>query len=372
VNKGKYKGFYNIVRNEAKKEATIHIYGIIGGFDWDTWSYINTADAFLKEFSEVEAEADVIHVRINSPGGNVHDGLAIYNALYNSKKTILTYNDGICYSMAALLMLAGEKSHSFQNCLFMTHNVISAVWGNAEEMRTEADVLDKYDQALGTAIENKLGISSEKVLELYLNYKDNYFTAKEAKDIGFYDNIIDRESAKVPEDVKNMSPQALLEHYAKMNFETGQQKPETNNKKPLTMSKAYPKIEGVLNLKFGEGEASNGILLTEEQADQVEARLDQIDVELETAKTDLQKEKDNLKAKNDAFNSAMDTINQILDLSGDEKITSMDAGMTAMVEKFNELGKNPGDQHTNVPSNEKDKDVMPDYVDLNCSIYQIK
>ncbi|WP_421811738.1 head maturation protease, ClpP-related [Flagellimonas sp.] len=368
MNKGKYKGFYNIVRNEAKKEATIHIYGIIGGFDWDTWSYINTADAFLREFAEVESEADVIHVRINSPGGNVHDGLAIYNALYNSKKTILTYNDGICYSMAALLMLAGEKSHSFKNCLFMTHNVISAVWGNAQEMRTEADVLDKYDQALGTAIESKLGISSEKVSELYLNYKDNYFTAQEAKDIGFYDDIIDRDSAKIPEDVKGMSPQALLEHYAKMNFETGPNKPKNNDKKPLTMSKAYPKIEGVLNLKFGEGEASNGILLTEEQADQVEARLDEVEGELTTANTELQTSRDNVQALNDANTAALETINNTLGLEGDEKVTSLADGMTAMVNKINELGNGPGDQHTRAGKKEE-ADAKHSYIDFDSPIY---
>lgn len=367
MKKGKYKGFYNIVRNEAKREATIHIYGIIGGFDWDTWSYVNTADTFLKEFAEVENEADIIHVRINSPGGNVHDGLAIYNALYNSEKTILTYNDGICYSMAALLMLAGNKSHSFKNCLFMTHNVISAVWGNAEEMRTEADVLDKYDEALGTAIENKLGVTPEKVKELYLNYKDNYFTAQEGYDIGFYDELIEKESGRVPDNVKTMSPQALLEHYAKMNFEPGQ-RPKSNHKKPLTMSKTYPKIESVIGMKFGEGESSNGILLEESQADQVEARLEQMEGDLETANTELQNSRDEATNLGDENTNALETINSMLGLEGDSRISTLEEGITAVQAKVKELGKNPGDNHTKIPENKKEG-KKHGYINFDSPIY---
>ena len=95
INKPKYKGFYNIVKNESKKEATIYIYGVIGGFDWETWTYENTADKFIKEFKDLEATSDLIKVKINSPGGNIHDGLPIYNVLNNSTVTVHTYVDGI-------------------------------------------------------------------------------------------------------------------------------------------------------------------------------------------------------------------------------------------------------------------------------------
>ena len=141
MNLNNYKGYYNIVSNEAKKEATIFIYGVIGGFDYEKWQFINTADSFLEDFKKVESEADTIHVKINSPGGNVWDGLAMFNAMNNSEKTIITYNDGICYSMAALLLLAGDKSVGNSNSLLMLHNVISAVWGNAQQMREEACLL---------------------------------------------------------------------------------------------------------------------------------------------------------------------------------------------------------------------------------------
>lgn len=134
------------------------------------------------------------------------------------------------------------------------------------------------------------------------------------------------------------------------------------------MSKAYPKIEGVLNLKFGEGEASNGILLTEEQADQVEARLDEVEGELTTANTELQTSRDNVQALNDANTAALETINNTLGLEGDEKVTSLADGMTAMVNKINELGNGPGAQHTRAGKKEE-ADAKHSYIDFDSPIY---
>tara|TARA_R110002167_G_scaffold364968_1_gene588345 strand:+ start:2759 stop:3841 length:1083 start_codon:yes stop_codon:yes gene_type:complete len=360
------------VKNEALKEATIYIYGVIGGFDWETWKFINTADTFLEEFKAVEDEADTIHVKINSPGGNVWDGLAIFNALNNSEKTIKTYNDGICYSMAALLMLAGDKSYANANSLFMVHNVISAVWGNAQEMREEADVLDKYDKALGTAIEAKLGVKSKEVLSNYLNYKDNYYTAEEAKNEGFYDVILENKSKNVPEDVEGMSPKDLIEHYAKMNFEPIQEPKKKQNKTPLTMSKVYPKIEATLNKKFDNGQSENGILLTENEADTVEARIDTLENGLQTAQDNaatLQTAADDAETANQTL---IDQVNTSLELEGDDQVTTVAGAITALENKITDLGKQPGDTHTRIKNNGEDNEVLPDYVDLNCSIYKLK
>lgn len=369
--KPNYQGYYNIVKDEATKEATIYIYGVIGGFDWDSWTFINTADSFLEDFKAVENEYDVINVKINSPGGNVWDGLAIFNALNNSEKTINTYNDGICYSMAALLMLAGDNSYANANSLFMIHNVISAVWGNASQMREEADVLDKYDSALGTAIESKLGISAEKVKSDYLNYKDNYLTASEAMEQGFYDKVLDNKSKNVPEDAASMSPRDLIEHYAKMNFKKEAPKKVSKTKKPLTMSKVYKKIEASLNKKFGEGEATNGILLTEAEADAIEAKLTEMEAgtaKAVQAKTDLQASIDTATTANEAFVAQANTE---LGLSGDAAVTDVIGAIEAYKAEITALNAKPGASHTTTKKKEEINEGMPAYVDLDCSIYQI-
>jgi len=368
LKKSKYSGYYNIVKNTADKEATIFIYGVIGGFDWEEWKFINTADTFLADFKAVEDEADVIHVKINSPGGNVWDGLAIFNALSNSKKTIKTYNDGICYSMGALLLLAGDSSYGNDNSLFMVHNVISAVWGNAQEMRDEAEVLDKYDVALGTAIENKLGIKASEVQSKFLNYKDNYYTSKEALDLGFYNEILKNKSTNVPDNVKDMSPKDLIEHYSKMNFETTEPEPKSNHKKPLKMSKSYPKIEAVLGKAFGEGEASNGVLLNEAEADQVEARISALETEAATAVTAKETVETSLANVVTESDALVAKANTILGLEGDAKLTGVKEAFDALDAKITALGKQPGATHTQT-SEEGDKPNPHAHMDFNTPFY---
>lgn len=140
------------------------------------------------------------------------------------------------------------------------------------------------------------------------------------------------------------------------------------DKDDTKMSKAYPKIESVLNLKFGEGESENGILLTEEQADQMEARLEKMEGDLQTANTDLQTSKDNATTLSDENTTALEAINTMLGLDGDSKISTLKEGMTAVQAKMNELGKNPGDDHTKTPENKKEG-KKHEYIDFNSPIY---
>ncbi len=141
-----------------------------------------------------------------------------------------------------------------------------------------------------------------------------------------------------------------------------------NKKDETKMSKSYPKIETALNREFGEGETSNGILLTEEEADTVEARMSELEGQLETANTDLQERRDNEQALNDANTSALETINSTLELKGDAKIDSIEKGMSAMVDKINELGQDPGGQHTKAAKKEEG-DAKHTYIDFKSPIY---
>lgn len=373
----KYKGFYNIVKDQSKREATILIYGVIGGFDWDSWTYINTSDKFVEEFKQVESEADIIHIRINSPGGNVHDGLPIYNTIKNSEKTIYTYVDGIAYSMASLIALAGDKVYGYSNSLFMVHNASTYFFGNANDIREEAKVLDKYDLALGSIIEEKLNISSEDVSEKFLNYKDNYFVGKEAKAEGFFDEIITSNTDGAPEDVKDMSPKDVFQHYAKMNFneETPSPVPDPkqNAKKTTKMNNKYNALEAVLNTTFEVDDTKNGVLLSEEEAGKVDSKISDLQTELQTV-TDAKKLVDDTISANTVKNTAIvDEVNTVLELEGDAKVTDVATAFTAMKNQIAELGKQPGETPTNLGENkQEDTEAMPEYVDLESSIYKIK
>lgn len=274
--KNTYKGYYNIVKSESTKEATIYIYGIIGGWDFEAWKPINTADKFVKDFKAIENDFPIIHVKINSPGGNVWDGLPIYNTLKNSTSEIRTYVDGIAYSMASLIALAGDKVYGYSNSMLMFHNGSTYAYGNAQAMRNEADTLEKYDEALSSIIEEKLGITSEEAKEKYLNFSDNYFVGKAGKEAGFFDEIITTSKADVPEDIANMSPTDLMKHYGALNHAPNPQ-PKTatpkNSNQNIMNKLNVPLIEAAIGSPFSEGESEHGILLTDVQAKAIEALL---------------------------------------------------------------------------------------------------
>tara|TARA_R110002096_G_C14661308_1_gene727997 strand:+ start:2648 stop:3796 length:1149 start_codon:yes stop_codon:yes gene_type:complete len=369
-----YKGFYNIVKNEAKREATILIYGVIGGFDWDSYSFINTSDKFVQEFKEVEAVADIIHIKINSPGGNVHDGLPIYNTIKNSKKTIYTYVDGIAYSMAALIALAGDKVYGNKNSLFMVHNASTYFFGNAQDIREEADVLDKYDSSLGSIIEDKLNLTEDQVKEKHLNYKDNYFTGKEALAEGFFDELLKTSgsgSNDVPTDIKNMSQKDVLDHYAKMNFEEAPKKVTPPQKQPAKTNKmntSLKNIEAVLDATFEADQTKEGILLNEQESTKLDAHLGTLVTDLETAKDAEATAKQSVTDMETANTSIIDEINTSLELEGDAKVTDVAGAIAAMKNKIEDLGEQPGETHTNLGADGK---LIPEnsQMDFNTPFY---
>ena len=106
------KKFFN-VQQTSENEVTIHIYGVIGLDEawWDEGTN-NVAFAIVTLIRDLEKQYGIIHIRINSPGGYIDDGLAIYNAIKYSVAETHTYNDGIVASMAGIIFVAGKVTHA--------------------------------------------------------------------------------------------------------------------------------------------------------------------------------------------------------------------------------------------------------------------
>src|SRR5690606_1969485 len=200
------KPFYEVTnKSPENKSVDILIYGSIPELDWDTWELKNSADKFVKDFKALEKDYDRINIRINSLGGSVYHGFPIFNVIASSKKDIHTYNDGIAASMGGVLLLAGKTVHSAKNGILMIHNALSWSIGHAGDLREVADMLDKYDGIIAQNFADKSGKSVDDIKAKFLNYKDHYLTADEAKEEGFVDIIEDYESEDAPpEDIVNM------------------------------------------------------------------------------------------------------------------------------------------------------------------------
>ena len=152
--KNQSKDWLRIVNQEGAREATIYIYDEI------SWFGILAEDVL----AQIQGlDVDTIHVRINSPGGSVFEGVAIANVLRAHSAKVVTYNDSLCASIATIIFLAGDERHVADNSLFMMHKPSSIVWGTAEEMRQEAEVLDMIEGTLTTTYENNSELSRDEI-----------------------------------------------------------------------------------------------------------------------------------------------------------------------------------------------------------------
>jgi ATP-dependent Clp endopeptidase proteolytic subunit ClpP len=169
--------------SDKADKAEVWIYEEIGEDFWTGGGV--TAKNFQKELSAIKAGQIDLH--INSPGGAVFDGITIYNLLRQHPANVTTYIDGIAASIASVIALAGDKIVMAENALYMIHNPSGMVMGTAADMRTFADTLDKVGGSMVTAYTGKTGKDVETIKALL--DAETWFTADEAKEMGFVDEI---------------------------------------------------------------------------------------------------------------------------------------------------------------------------------------
>ena len=173
-------------RMDAKgNEATVYIYDEIGWFGVE-------AAPFAKDLAEIKA--DTIHLRINSPGGSVFDGMAIYNSLKQHPAKIITHIDGLAASISSVIALAGDEVVMGEGAYLMIHSPWSTITGDAEDMRREADLLDKVAGSITELYQNKTGLESEEITDMMR--AETWFTGAEALANHFIDRVETSEKAK--------------------------------------------------------------------------------------------------------------------------------------------------------------------------------
>ena len=172
---------------EASKTDTaeILIYDEIGGFGIE-------AGKFVADLGEVSAKT--IKVRLNTPGGSVFDGVAIFNALRQHPARIEAHIDGLAASIGSIIALAADSVEMAKNAYFMIHNPWTLTIGDSAELRKTADLLDKIGGTLVQTYQDKTGASDEQVTAWMNN--ETWFTAQEALEAGFIDEITGDTTAK--------------------------------------------------------------------------------------------------------------------------------------------------------------------------------
>jgi len=159
--------------------AELSIYDEIG-------AYGVPAKAFIGELKALGDVTDLT-LRLNSPGGSVFDGIAIYNALKRHPANVTITVDGLAASIASVILCAGDKVIMPQNAMIMIHDPSAMVMGNAADMRSMADALDKMRDGLVSAYQDKTGHTPDEIIQWMA--EETWFDAEEALEIGFADQL---------------------------------------------------------------------------------------------------------------------------------------------------------------------------------------
>ena len=146
-----------------------------------------TAKNFVADLRKLKDQH--IHLRINSVGGSVVEGAAIYNALRRHKGGLTVHVDGLAASMASVIAMAGEEVLMAGNSMLMIHNPWSMTVGDADDLRKEADVLDKLKTTLVNAYVRKTGRERAEIEAMMDD--ETWLDATEAVAMNFADSIED-------------------------------------------------------------------------------------------------------------------------------------------------------------------------------------
>lgn len=165
--------------------ADIDIYGDIEKYPWlasDVSSY-----SLAKQLEMLDG-VNTINVHINSYGGDVAEGLAIYNALRRNPARVVTTCDGMACSIASVIMMAGDERIMADASLLMIHNAWLFASGDANELRKQADDLDVINNASKTAYLSRINIGEDQLSQMMDS--ETWITPEQALEMGFITSIM--------------------------------------------------------------------------------------------------------------------------------------------------------------------------------------
>ena len=186
----KNKNFFSLVKEE--QTATLNIYGDITSIPFEDFGEVSAVN--LSKQLEALGDVEQIDVHINSYGGEVAEGLAIYNALRRHKAKVTTYCDGFACSIASVIFMAGDERIMNESSLLMIHNAWTFAMGNSAELRKQADDLEKITQASVEAYKSHSSLSEEAIKNLMDN--ETWILPEEALSYGFATAVNKTENEK--------------------------------------------------------------------------------------------------------------------------------------------------------------------------------
>ena len=173
--------YLNILQTGGK--TTVLLYGDIGDGDKVESGRV------VSELMSVDGAGRQIDVRINSRGGDVFSGIAIYNTLRQMAADVTIYVDGMAASIAAIIALCGRKLIMSPWGKLMLHAVSGGAWGNASALRQSASLIEKLEGDLSGMIADRLGMKPDEVKTQYFDGTDHWIDAEDCVKMGLADGL---------------------------------------------------------------------------------------------------------------------------------------------------------------------------------------
>lgn len=232
------------IKIEAKgSDAEILIYDQIG-IDSRTGEGL-TAKAFAEKLTSL-GKIKNINVRINSSGGSVFDGTAIYNTLKNNPAKVTTIIDGAALSVASIIAMAGDEIRMAKNGYLMIHDPHAIAVGGADDMRKMAEMLDVVKSSLVTTYAERSKQPADKIAKMMT--AETWMTASEAKDLGFVDSVTDSLAVAASYDATNFAnaPEGFMSLVNSKPIPKQETKPmaEDTKPQPATIAEIKANCEG--------------------------------------------------------------------------------------------------------------------------------
>jgi len=199
--------YYRIVNKDNKGEIIID--GVIGASFWEEGM---EAKDFRADFKALEEKYDNIDIRIiNSPGGSIAEGFAIFETISASEKNTTIYIDAIAASMAAVIAVSGDRLFMAKNAKMMLHKASGGAYGNSDDLIATAKLMEDYESDITERIVNKTGKSEDYVKNNWITKTDKWFNATEAKREGLIDGIYD--GGQLTEQLQNVKKLNIAAYY---------------------------------------------------------------------------------------------------------------------------------------------------------------
>lgn len=200
------KALWNIIQ-KAENQLDIYLYDDIEGDSYSWWTgelkESETSSKHIQKVLESNPNATQINLYINSYGGEVKEGLGIFNQLQRHPAQKTAYIDGFACSIASVIAMACNTVIMGPNSLMMIHHAGMGVWGNAEELRKAANDLEVIDKASCSSYLLKAGDKLDEATLNQLLDNQTWLNAEQCFQYGLCDQVVGKENTVIEEAKQN-------------------------------------------------------------------------------------------------------------------------------------------------------------------------